>query len=76
MVGGQLSITDTWSQDLSSAGLSLGGAAGNLILNTSGTEVWKNSQGYYLAQVVIMTIPPKNQVSCTTLVIVNQIPDT
>ena len=74
-VGGQLSITDTWSQDLT-VGLSLGGAAGDLVLNTSGTQVWENSQSRYLAQVVQMTIPPANRVSCATSLIVNKIPDT
>ncbi len=74
MVGGQLTISDTWSQDLT-AGLSLGGAAGDLRLNTSGTELWENSKGQYLSQVVKMTIPPNSQVSCATLMIVNQIPD-
>ena len=71
MVGGQLTITDTWSQDRS-AGLSLGGEAGNLVLNTSGTQVWENSRSQFLSKVVKMTIPPTNQVSCETLVIVNQ----
>ena len=77
-VGGQLSITDAWSQDISAPGISLGGEAGKLVLHTgtSGTGVWKISQNYYLAQVAKPTIPPKNEVSCPTLAIVNQISDT
>jgi hypothetical protein len=66
VVGGQLSITDTWSQDLS-AGLSLGNAAGDLILNISGTQTWQNSQVRRLIEVVNMTIPPERQVNCAIL---------
>ena len=74
VVGGQLTISDTWSQDLT-AGISLGRAAGDIRINISGTELWENSKSRYLSQVVNMTISPNNQVSCATLVIVNQIPD-
>ena len=75
VVGGQLTISDTWSQDLT-AGISLGRAADDIRINISGTDVWENSKSQCLSQVVNMIIPPNNQVSCATLVIVNQIPDT
>lgn len=70
-----MTICDTWSQD-DTAGLSLGRGAGDLRLNTSGTELWQNSQIRYLSQVVKMTIPPNNQVSCATSATVNQFSDT
>jgi len=65
-VGGQLTVTDTWSQD-QTVGLSLGEAADNLILNISETQVWENSQTQLLSREVKMTIPAEMQVSCATL---------
>jgi hypothetical protein len=70
-----VTICDTWSQDLS-AGISLGRGAGDLRLNTSGTELWQNSQVQSLSQVVKIKIPPNNRVSCVTLAIVSQLSDT
>jgi hypothetical protein len=70
LVGGQLTISDTWSQD-NTPGLSLGRAASDLRLNTSATDLWDNSKSQYLSQVVRMTIPPNTQVSCATFVIPN-----
>jgi len=61
-VGGQVTISDTWSQD-ATAGLSLGGSAGGLVLNTSESQLWGNTQSQSLSRVVKMTIPPERQVS-------------
>ena len=63
-----MTISDTWSQDVT-AGLSLGGSAGDLILNTSETQLWGNTQSQHLSRVVKMTIPPERQVSRVTSVI-------
>jgi len=63
-------ITDTWSQSLS-AGLSLGDASSNLVLNTSGTQAWQNSQSQLLADIVQMTIPSNSQGALVAQVMYN-----
>ena len=70
-LGGQLTITDSWSQTFG-VGLSLGSAEDDLILDISGSATWGKSKSWQVSETLQMSIPSQRQVSGTILVIVNQ----